>query len=264
MRHHWPEYLMEAWGLGTFMLVAGTAVTLLEAPGAPLHQLVASPELRRALIGLAMGVTAVAIIYSPWGRQSGAHLNPAVTLAFLYLGRIAPWDALLYVVAQFAGGAVGIGLVQLLLGPAFAAPPVSHIVTVPGTAGPLTAFIAEMLIAFGLMFTVLRFIGHARLQRYTGLAAGVLITLYITIEAPLSGMSMNPARTLASALPAGIWTGAWIYFSAPLLGMLAAAAMQRQIHATAPCAKLCHARDKRCIHCGYQPASDTAPGVRHA
>lgn len=74
LREHWPEYLMEGWGLGMFMVSAGVAVVMLESPDSPLRALITDGELRRALIGLGMGLTAVGIIYSPWGRQSGAHL----------------------------------------------------------------------------------------------------------------------------------------------------------------------------------------------
>jgi aquaporin Z len=92
LRVHWPEYLMEAWGLGTFMISAGAFVTLIEYPGSPVQQAIADPDIRRALIGLAMGLTAIGIIYSPWGQRSGAHINPSVTLTFLRLGKVAPWE----------------------------------------------------------------------------------------------------------------------------------------------------------------------------
>ena len=77
LRQHWPEYLIEAWALGTFMISAVCFTALLEHPASPVHQFVASGFLRRALIGLAMGVTAIVLIYSPWGQRSGAHMNPA-------------------------------------------------------------------------------------------------------------------------------------------------------------------------------------------
>src|SRR5687767_12327179 len=80
LRRHWPEYLMEAAGLGLFMISAGLFGTLLFFPGSPLAESLPDPMARRALMGLIMGLTAIAIIYSPWGQQSGAHLNPAVTL----------------------------------------------------------------------------------------------------------------------------------------------------------------------------------------
>src|SRR5262245_16438024 len=93
LRHHWPEYLMEAAGLGIFMISAGLFTTLIEYPGSPLNHMIASRFVRRGLIGLAMGVTAIVLIYSPWGQQSGAHYNPAVTLTFFRLGKVRPWDA---------------------------------------------------------------------------------------------------------------------------------------------------------------------------
>ncbi|MCU7917205.1 MAG: aquaporin [Candidatus Thiodiazotropha sp. (ex Epidulcina cf. delphinae)] len=255
LRQHWSEYLMEAWGLGMFMISAGLVVALLEYPGSPLHPLLPDADLRRALTGLAMGLTAVGIIYSPWGQQSGAQINPAVTLAFLRLGKIAPLDALFYILAQFAGGTLGVLLVLLLLGEAFSLPPVNQVATVPGAQGPLVAFLAEFAISLGLMLTVLFFMNSQRLGRLTGLAAGILVATYIILEAPLSGMSMNPARTFASAAPGGPWTHAWIYYTAPILGMLAAVELYRLLRRDTRrmCAKLDHPDHVRCIHCGYEP-----------
>src|SRR5882724_4505286 len=97
LRLHWPEYLMEAGELGLFMIAACFTVALLEHPASLVQQAIASPMVRRVLIGLAMGVTAISLIYSPWGKQSGAHFNPAVTLTFLRLRKIAFWDAVFYI-----------------------------------------------------------------------------------------------------------------------------------------------------------------------
>lgn len=94
LQHHWPEYGMEAVGLGVCMLSACVCVTLLQHPASPVTQVIQPPLLRRFLIGLAMGLTAISIIYSPWGKQSGAHLNPSVTLTFFRLGKVALWDTL--------------------------------------------------------------------------------------------------------------------------------------------------------------------------
>ena len=85
------------------MVSALVVTTLVEHPASPIRQMLPDPLRRRALIGVAMGLTAASIIYSPWGRQSGAHFNPSVTLTFLRLGKITPRDALFYVMAQFAG-----------------------------------------------------------------------------------------------------------------------------------------------------------------
>jgi aquaporin Z len=211
-----------------------------------------------------MGLTAIALIHSRWGKRSGAHMNPAVTLTFLRLGKISPWDALFFVIAQILGGTAGVLLVVALAGHAFTDPPVSYAATLPGPGGPVVAFVAEFAISAGLMLAVLTLSSSERFARYTGLVAGCLVATYISVESPLSGMSMNPARSLASAAPAMLWQHLWIYLTAPLLGMLAAAQLFLALAGARRvlCAKLLHPLGVRCIHCGYEPARsrpDIAP-----
>lgn len=261
---HCPEYLIEAAGLGIFMLVACVLGTLLGHPGSPVVHAVPRPLARRALMGAVMGLTATALIYSPWGRRSGAHFNPATTLTFWRLGKVASADAALYAAAQAIGGLAGVGLAAALLGSSLAAPGVNYVATLPGPVGPLGAFGAEVAITFVLMSVVLRVSNDARLTRLTGLCAGVLVATFITLEAPLSGMSMNPARSLASALPAGAWPTLWIYFAAPPLGMLLAAELfvRRRGVAAVFCAKLHHDSSQRCVfRCRYA-ALAPATGAR--
>ncbi|HXE76368.1 MAG TPA: aquaporin [Candidatus Xenobia bacterium] len=251
LRLHWPEYLMEAAELGLFMISAGLFGILLEYPGSPMHQALPNPMLRRVLMGLAMGATAIAIIYSPMGKQSGAHFNPAVTLTFFRLGKVKRWDALFYILAQFFGGLVGILLVAAAFRAMLAHPNVNFVATVPGSYGTLVAWVAEVVITFILMAMILR-VTSSRLARFTGGFAGLLVATYIVLESPLSGMSMNPARSFASAVPAHLLSTLWIYFTAPPLGMLLAAELYlgRMGRAQVACAKLHHQNDKRCIHCG--------------
>lgn len=258
LAQHWPEYLMEAWALGVFMLSAAVCTVLVEHPASPVCALVTNPHARRALIGLAMGLTAVGLIYSPWGQRSGAHLNPATTLTFLRLGKIRPWDATFYVAAQFLGGVGGLLSARLLLGDILSHPSVRYVATVPGPAGAGVAFVAEAALAGAMMLMVLCTTNSARLTSYTGLFAGALLFLYITVEAPLSGMSINPARTAASAIPSGIWTGGWVYFTAPVLGMILAAQTYLSVLNPAPraCPKLQHGARQRCIFCGH-PGGDS-------
>lgn len=255
LRQHWPEYLIEAWALGTFMVSAGVAATLLGAPASPLLRMIPDPMARNILAGIAMGLTAIAIMHSGWGKRSGAHMNPAVTLTFLWLGKVQPWDAFFYVVAQIAGGALGVELVAGLLGGAFTDPPVSYAVTLPGSAGPGVAFVAEAAISCGLMLVILLLSSSTRLTPFTGIAAGCLVAVYVSLESPLSGMSMNPARTFASAAAGLIWRHLWIYLTAPFLGMLAAAQLFLALQRLRPlaCAKLPHPIDARCTHCGHEP-----------
>jgi aquaporin Z len=251
---HWPEYLIEAAGLGFFMVSACAFAVLFEHPSSPARHAIGDPVVRRVLGGLAMGLTAFCIFYSPWGKRSGAHINPVVTLTFLRLGKIDPRDAALYMLAQFAGGLAGVLVAAAAFAGAVAHESVNYVVTMPGPAGALAAFAAELAISFLMMMTVLTVSNSARFARLTGLAASLLVALYISIESPLSGMSMNPARTLGSALPAGNWGALWVYFTAPPLGMLLAAEAYLRLKGPAGvfCAKLHHANTRRCIFCEYR------------
>jgi aquaporin Z len=248
---------MEAAGLGLFLVSAGLFGTLLEYPQSPVHRAIADPFARRALMGVAMGLTAVGIIYSPWGKQSGAHINPATTLTFWRLGKVAGWDAVFYVAAQFAGGLAGVLLVAAILGDWFLPSPVEAVATVPGAQGAAAAFVAEVAMSFLLMLMVLFVSNSASIARYTGLVVGLLVAAYITLEAPVSGMSLNPARTFASALPGNTWTALWVYFTAPPLGMLAAAQTYLWLRGRGAvyCAKMHHQNNKRCIFCDSRAAS---------
>ncbi|HMD43776.1 MAG TPA: aquaporin [Candidatus Acidoferrum sp.] len=249
LARHWPEYLMEGAELGIFMISACVFTALLEYPASPALKLIPNSFVRNALIGLAMALTAVSIIYSGWGKQSGAHMNPAMTLTFFRLGKMEPWDAFFYVIAQFAGGVAGVAVASLFLGMLVAHPSVNYAVTRPGPLGVRVAFVAELLISFVLLLTVLTVSNSKKWARYTGLFGGVLIASYITFEAPLSGMSMNPARTFGSAFLAKSFDALWLYFVAPPIGMLAAAEVYvklRSIRAV-HCAKYHHNNDKRCI-----------------
>jgi aquaporin Z len=255
LKSHWPEYLIEAAGLGLFMISAMTFATILEHPASPLRQAIPDALLRRLLMGLAMGSTAVGIIYSPWGKRSGAHINPATTLTFFRLGKVNNWDATFYVTFQFLGGLLGALAAAIALSTWASHPAVNYVVTVPGNGGAWIAFIAEVVIAFFLMTVILHVSNNSKLHKLTGLCAALLVATYITFEAPLSGMSMNPARTFASAVPAHHWNDIWIYFTAPLLGMICAAEVYLRIQGSArvSCAKLHHENSQRCIFCGKPP-----------
>jgi aquaporin Z len=247
-RLHWIEYGIEAAGLGLFIISALFFTALIEHPASPVRELISDAVLRRALTGIAMGLTAATIIYSRWGQRSGAHLNPSVTLGFLRLGRISPRDAVFYVVAQFAGAAAGLIAVSAFLRSAVSNPAVNYVATLPGPAGVPLAFAGELVISFGMMAIILVVSNTPRLARYTGAVAACLIALYITFEAPLSGMSMNPARSFAPGVAAGAIDSLWIYFVAPPAGMLLAAEIYVHLYGVCAvrCAKLHHPSTGRC------------------
>ena len=243
------EYAIEAALLGIFMISACAFVVLLEHPESVVRGMLPVPGTRRILMGVAMGITAVTLIYSPWGRRSGAHMNPATTLTFTRLGKVAPRDAALYAAAHFVGGIAGVLVASLIFGPLLADRATNYAATLPGPGGAVVAFAAEVLIAFVLMWVILVVSNHPRRGHLTGVCAGVLLAIYIAVEAPLSGMSLNPARSMGSAIFAGDWTALWVYFTAPPLGMLAAAELylRRRGRDAVFCAKLCHAEP--CLFC---------------
>jgi aquaporin Z len=188
------------------------------------------------------------IIRSPFGRRSGAHLNPAITLAYLWLDRIHRWDALSYVVAQFLGGLSGVFLAYQMLGHHLSAPPVHYVVTVPGGYGRAVAFLAEFLLSASIMGIILFATNHRQLARFSPLLIATATVFYYVLCASISGFSVNPARSFSSAFLASIWQGIWIYLTAPSLGMFAAAVIYlRTMGPTSVyCAKLFHDQSSIC------------------
>ncbi|HWS98247.1 MAG TPA: aquaporin [Candidatus Methylomirabilis sp.] len=263
LTQHWPEYMIEGVCLGLFMISACAFSALLEHPASPVRASVTNANVRRFLIGLAMGLTAILLIYSPMGRRSGAHMNPATTLTFYRLGKVERWDAVFYMLSQFAGGVLGVVVSFALIGATLAHRNVNFAITRPGERGEAAAFISEFLIAFLLMTVILNVSNSRKYERFTGLAAGTMVMLFIAFEAPLSGMSMNPARSFASDFVGMQWNGIWIYFVAPVIGMMTAAEVfvrRRGIHSVI-CAKLNHSGTARCIfRCGYMMMPAQAPG----
>ena len=252
-RLHWPEYLMEAAEVALYLFLTCIFASLLLSPTSPVRSFLGSTEATRALMGLAVGATVVALVVSPWGQQSGGHFNPALTLAFYRLGKMHFRDALFYLLAQFSGAIAGVCIARLLLPQTVSSRAVRYAVTAPGVRGTALAFIAELTISFVLMSAILVASNRETLARYTPYFVGLLYAIFITVEAPLSGMSMNPARSFAPALHASYWHALWLYFTAPTLGTLVAAEvfLRARGGVLPQCAKLHHANNKRCIfrHC---------------
>jgi aquaporin Z len=240
---------MESGELALYLFFACAFATLLQHPASPVRHFIVSDLFRRALMGLAMGATVIGIVITPWGKQSGGHFNPAITFTFYRLGKVRVWDALFYGVAHFFGSMIGVAIAIYLLQGAPKSNAVQYAVTLPGVYGETTAFVAELTISFSLMAIILFISNHKTLAPYTPYFVGALYATYITFETPLSGMSMNPARTFGSAFHAGYWHALWIYFIAPTLGMLAAAEvfLQTRVGVGPWCAKLHHANNRRCI-----------------
>ena len=220
LRKNFILYCYEALGLGIFMFFAGLADVVINHPGLPIQQHFHLAIIRRFFIGLCMGLTALYILNSPFGKKSGAHINPSVTIVQYRLGNITSMNAIFYVLFQFIGGSLGMYLIYLLFPHLIPHPAINFIVTQPSDAGVVLAFAFEFIISFLLITTVLYSNTNKQLSRYTAYFVAILITLFITFEAPYSGMSMNPARTFASAIVSGEWKSFWLYCIAPPAGMI--------------------------------------------
>ena len=226
---HWRHYLAEATGLAFFMLGASVITTQLRYKEAWLHGVITAPFAQLAMLGLLMSLVVAAIIYTPWGNKSGAHINPAITIAMWRLGKIDRHDALFYIFSQFAGGVAAVQIAGLLLGNGYTKAGTDYVVTRPGPAGATAAFIAEWIISFVLMMVLMWALNDKKREKFAGLMIAILLGFYLIVEEPFSGMSLNPARSFASAFAAREWKDLWIYFVAPITATLTAAEMFRLI-----------------------------------
>jgi aquaporin Z len=212
-KQHLPEYLIEAWGLGSFLFLVGIFATIFYTDIFSIPQLIPNPLGRDIIMGIIVGFISNLIIYSPWGKRSGAHLNPAVTMTFFRLGKLTSIDAMGYCLFQFVGGTIGIFLSGLVMGKFFVSPApigLNHIVTAPGRAGWIGALITEIIIAFLMMLMVLTVSNNRRIGHLTGVFASILVSIFVIFASPYSGFSMNPARSFASAFWANSWEFYWI------------------------------------------------------
>lgn len=217
------HYLQEALGLGIFMASACFFSAILFSEQSSWYHVFPNFIARNTFMGLMMGLTALFIFYSPLTSASGSHINPAVTLTFLRLGKMCRYDALFFILFQFTGGTITVYLMQLVMGPLLTDVPVNSAVTIPGRMGTTWALLTEFMIAFITMAMVLFTSNNNKLKKYTRIFAGCFVCMWVIIAGPVSGFGMNPARSFASALPANTWTAFWIYLFIPFAGMLSAA-----------------------------------------
>ena len=221
---HWPEYLFEGIEFA-FMLAACSFGTLLFYTRSPVSSM-PSATVRLVFMGLAMGATAIAIILSPMGRRSGAHFNPIVSFTFFCLGRMHRLDALFYVGRSVSRRSTGR---TCGTDSAWCSSRLSLGALRGHGSRPLWVPAALLAECFMGLLTDDRRAAERQpcraLSRFTWLLVGLLVTLYVIAFSPVSGFSLNPARTVSSAIFAGVWTAMWLYFSAPVSGMLLAASL---------------------------------------
>ena len=221
-----PAGPVAAEALGTALLIAvGCSLVIADfGTGSAVARLLPSAAARRALTGLLFGTTGALIALSPIGRWSGAHLNPVVTLAFWLRGRMPGAVAAAYVGAQALGAIAG--ALPLLLWRSMGRS-VLYAATTPGPAGPTLALLGEAGATAALIAGLFTFLGHRRMRPFTPALFPPLYAILVLVEAPLSGTSTNPARSLGPGLVGGTLGSYWLYVAGPLLGTLLVLAVWR-------------------------------------
>ena len=219
---HWPEYGAELAGTAWNVFVGLSAVVFNFAPGLPGARLIPDASLRLWVTGLIFAGSGSLFTISPWGRLSGAHINPSVTLAFWAHGKLRWHDGVGYLVAQFLGGSAG-ALGLRLVWSGYAAD-VRNGLTLPGPGYTVwAAFVAEFVMTFAYLLAVFFFVSRAWLARWTPLMNWIVVAGLVWLGAGVSGTSLNPARSFGPALVSADWCDQWIYFLGPPLGGVSAA-----------------------------------------
>ena len=218
---HWFEYGAELLGTA-FLVFAGVSAVVFDfGTGSPLAHVLPGASIRRLITGLLFAGSGSLVAISPLGKLSGGHINPAVSLAFWIQGKMHHLDLGGYILGQLLGAIIGSLLVVLVWGGHAAS--VGYGTTVPGAVYPLwMVFLAEVSLTFLLVSSIFLFVSSHRLMRWTPLMVCILVGVMVWLEAPVSGTSLNPARSFGPALVSWIWNDHWLYWIAPPLGALLA------------------------------------------
>jgi aquaporin Z len=228
MKPNWSEYGAEACGTGFNLLVGISAGVLNFSPDFPIAHLIPSPSLRLLLTGLIYAGSGSLFAITPLGKLSGAHINPSVSIAFFARGKMHLHDLAGYLAAQFAGAIVGAWLLVILW--QGHAADVHDGVTAPGPGYPIWfVFAAEFGMTLMLVLAIFAFLSSHRLMRWTPLMTWLLVAILAWLGAPVSGTSLNPARSFGPSLITWFWSYQWLYWIAPPLGGLCAVVLFRVI-----------------------------------
>lgn len=239
---HWGEWLAEAVGTAVLFGAGFIVVAALISPRSPIADAVR--PIRFLLVGLNFGILSALITISPIGRRSGAHLNPAVTVAFWLRRDVHPHDLAGYLAAQFTGAVAGTVGFSLVAGAW--AESIHHARTSSAPVGALGGVAIEAGLTLGLLIAVFTCLARPRLMRWTPAILGLVLAGLIWVGSPLTGASLNPARSLAPALIEGNVDGIWIYFAGPVLGAALAVALTKATRAAPLTAKIFHGSRCRC------------------
>ena len=225
---HWLEYGAELLGTAFLIFFAVSAVIFDFDPAFPPSHLLPNRGLRLLLTGLLSAGGGTLVALSPPGMLSGGHSNPAITLSFWMQGKVHHRDLIGYLLGQFLGAIIGATLIIPVWGKHAYRVSIGRIM--PGMGYPLwVAFLSETCLTFLLILSILVFVSHHRLMRYTPFMAWILLALMIWLTSPISGASLNPARSFGPAFVTWFWQDQWLYWIAPSLGALFAVGVFRRL-----------------------------------
>jgi aquaporin Z len=230
---HLPEWACELAGTAILMFCGLSVVSVDFGHGMPLSHAVAAMIPARTgrllMAGVFFGGVAALVSITPLGRRSGAHLNPSVTFGFWLTGHVSRTDLVGYTVAQCLGATLGVIALVLVWGRI--AVQIFDVRTVPGRGiGAPVAAALEVVMTAALLLTIFAFTSRPRLARWTPLAVWLVLAVLIWQGAPLTGTSLNPARTLGADLVANDLSSFWVYVAGPLVGAALAAGVVKLAH----------------------------------
>ncbi len=234
----WLHFLSEFAGTALLVLVGLSFVIFMFGAGSPMARVLPAEAFRRLVTGFLFGLTGALIALSPIGKASGAHINPVVTLGFCLTGKLDATTGAGYVVSQLAGAIVG---AAPLLAWGAMGRSVAYGATTPGAGYSIGTVVAgEVVTTFAMISLLITFLAFRGLRRFTPAIFPPLYAVMVCLEAPISGTSTNPARSLGPAVVSGQWQGWWIFWVGPLAGLLAAILVCNAIAARIEVAKLYH------------------------
>jgi aquaporin Z len=220
LKYRTKFFISEFLGTALLLLVGLSIVIFMFGSGSPMADLIPVIKIRQIITGFLFGSIGASIALSPIGKVSGAHINPAVTMVFWLFRKIEGRLAITYILAQLTGAIVGC-LPLLIWGQMGRS--IDFGVTIPGEGYLMqTVLLGEVITTFTMVSLLVIFIGFRQIRQFTPYMFPLLYAIMVPLEADISGISTNPARSLGPAVISGEWAGWWIYLIGPMAGALLA------------------------------------------